>query len=378
VLGGVAAGLADHLGWPLIAVRAAFVVLAGFGGAGVLAYALLWAFVPEDTAGESSFRRVDAVQVVGLLALGGAVLILGTEAGFSWGGVVWPLVLGGIGVAIVWHQADTWREAFTDGRFGMRGRAGAVLRVLAGAALLVLGLTGFLAKQGQLRNARTGLISTVVVVGGIALITGPWWLRTVRDLSAERRDRIRAEERADIAAHVHDSVLHTLALIQRSAADPREVARLARSQERELRSWLYRPERTAPGEGSTFLGALEEAAASVEESHGVRVEVVGVGDAPLDDRLGAVVLAAREALVNAAKYSGVDTVSTYAEVEDGAVTVFVRDRGTGFDFAAVPDDRHGIRGSIVGRLERAGGTATVRSAPGEGTEVELTVRRSAS
>jgi signal transduction histidine kinase len=212
-----------------------------------------------------------------------------------------------------------------------------------------------------------------VVVTGLALVTGPWWLRMARDLSAERNARIREQERAEVAAHVHDSVLHTLTLIQRHVDDPREVARLARAQERDLRSWLYRP---VADPDAMVASALAAAAAEVEDAHGVAVEVVVVGDCPVDDSQRAVLLAAREAMVNAAKYAGDAPISLYAEVEPAQVTVFVRDRGAGFVLADVPEDRLGLRQSVIGRMERHGGTAAVRSVAGEGTEIQLEMPRS--
>jgi signal transduction histidine kinase len=211
----------------------------------------------------------------------------------------------------------------------------------------------------------------LVTVIGLALITGPWWMRMMSQLSSERAERIRSQERADIAAHLHDSVLQTLALIQRNAGSPREVARLARGQERTLRSLLY-GDRTATGQ---FADELRTAAAEVEDAYAVSVDVVVVGDAPLDGDLAALAAAAREALVNAAKHSGVDAVSVYAELEPHEVSVFVKDRGMGFDMDAIADDRQGIRGSIVGRVERHGGTVRLTSAKGAGTEVELRMKR---
>ncbi|HYL51104.1 MAG TPA: ATP-binding protein, partial [Acidimicrobiia bacterium] len=190
-----------------------------------------------------------------------------------------------------------------------------------------------------------------------------------------RRERIRADERAEVAAHLHDSVLQTLALVQRRANDPREVVRLARMQERELRSWLLAGGGPADTNGSASLGvALEEVAAAVEAERGVPVEVVRVRDCPFDG-MEALVLAAREAIVNAAQHSGANSVSVYLEVEADEATIFVRDRGSGFELGGVPDDRGGIRNSIVGRMTRAGGHAAVRSTPGEGTDVELVLPR---
>jgi len=214
-------------------------------------------------------------------------------------------------------------------------------------------------------------VSTVVVVGGLVLVSSPWWITMTTDLRAERTARIRSQERAEVAAHLHDSVLQTLTLIQKASASPSEVTRLARGQERELRNWLYAERH----DGGTFAAALERTAAEVEDVLAVPVDVVVVGDCPLDERVGALVAAAREAVVNAAKHSGAPSVDVYAEVEPSIVSVFVRDRGHGFDPSAVPEDRHGLSGSVVGRMERHGGTAVVRSTPGSGTEVQLELPR---
>jgi signal transduction histidine kinase len=211
----------------------------------------------------------------------------------------------------------------------------------------------------------------VVVLG---VILAPWIVRLVRSLTEERAARIRSQERAEVAAHLHDSVLQTLAMMQRRAGDPAEVAALARRQERELRAWLS--DRPAPGQSARLAGALEAAAADVEEQHGVPVEVVVVGDRDLDAAHEAVVAAAREAMTNAAKFGGGSPVDVYAESSDSCTQVFVRDRGPGFDPDAVPADRRGVRESIVGRMERHGGRARVTSGTGYGTEVELVLERS--
>ena len=245
-------------------------------------------------------------------------------------------------------------------------------RAVVGAALVVGGALVFLWLNDALQPARDVLLAVVVVLVALTLILAPWWLRLVRGLSAERTERIRSQERAEVAAHLHDSVLQTLALMQKRASEPREVAALARRQERELRAWLNG--RRAAGDATVAL-ALEAVAAEVEEAHGVPVEVVAVGDAPLDERAQALVAAAREALVNAAKFAPGGPVALYAEVDAETIEVFVRDRGPGFDPAAVPDDRRGVRESIVGRMERNGGRAVVHTAPGAGTEVELVIRR---
>ena len=364
-LGGVAAGVAEHLGLSPLVVRIAFLLLALSGGAGIAMYAALWVFTPQ-AEGTRAASAADRVQLVALGALGlGGILLL---QGFGlMSPALLPLLVVGGGVALVWRQADDaqrarWRSA--------RGRGPLV--VLAGAVLVVGGLVGFAATRGELQEAREGLLFTALAVIGLAVLSAPWWVRLTSDLRHERRERIRSQERAEVAAHVHDSVLQTLALIRKAADDPREVQRLVRTQERELRGWLYAPTSLA---ATAFAGALEAAAAEVEEAHGVRVEVVVVGDCPTSPRLLALVSAAREALVNAAKHAGVDVVQVYAEVMPGRVEVFVRDRGRGFDPGAVPADRYGIAHSVVGRMERNGGTAAVRSRPGEGTEVRLEAER---
>jgi signal transduction histidine kinase len=214
------------------------------------------------------------------------------------------------------------------------------------------------------------VLAVLVAVAVIGVIFAPWILRLVRSLSEERRERIRSQERAEVAAHLHDSVLQTLAMVQRRADNPREVAALARRQERELRSWLSARPESARGE-SRLASALQDAAEEVESAHGAKVDVVAVGDRDLDDKADALVAAAREAMTNAAKFGGGSPVAVYAEVSDSGAQVFVRDRGPGFDLAAVPEDRRGVRESIVGRMERHGGSARVTSQPGGGTEVEL-------
>jgi signal transduction histidine kinase len=237
--------------------------------------------------------------------------------------------------------------------------------------LVVVGAIGFLAANADLSQASSGIVFTLVVVGGVGLIAAPWLAGMWKELQRERRERIRQEERAEVAAHVHDSVLHTLTLIQRNAQDSREVMRLARSQERELRNWLYQPQQDAD---ASVAAAVRRVAAEEEDAHGVPIEVVCVGDGPLTPELSAMMQAARQAMVNAAKYSGSEVISVYAEAEPDEVTIFIRDRGVGFDMGEVPEDRMGIRQSIIGRMERHGGSARVRTEPGEGTEVMLTMK----
>jgi signal transduction histidine kinase len=283
---------------------------------------------------------------------------------------VWPLLLAGVGLAVIWRQAGADERSSLLRVVDLRLRRAALARVAVGVVLVVLGVGAFLAASDAFSAVRQGVLATAGIVGGLALITGPFWLRMGRDLTSERRRRIRSEERAEVAAHLHDSVLQTLALIQRNAEDPRAVVTMARRQERELRGWLFENEQDQP-DAQTLAAALARAGEEVEGLHGVTIDVVAVGDLPLDDRVRALVAAAREAMVNAAKWSGDASVSVYAEVRDGEASVFVRDWGAGFDLDSVAADRHGVRESIVDRMARHGGKAVIKTSPGEGTEVEL-------
>ncbi|MBB4706046.1 ATP-binding protein [Sphaerisporangium siamense] len=369
LVAGVAQGAAAQLRLDPVVLRLAFVLLSVLDGLGVLAYAALWMFTPREP-GEAPPR--DWGQATAYGVLGVALTSFGWLTGASTGGVgTWSIAVGGIGTLILWQQADPGRRArwMTD---AVRQVRRSWIRTGIGLVLVVIGAIGFLAAQGKLAEARPGLAFTGVVVGGIGLIAAPWLTGLWKELQKERRERIRQEERAEMAAHVHDSVLHTLTLIQRSAQDPFEVTRLARSQERELRNWLYQPKSDAD---ATMAAAVRRVAAEIEDEHGVPIEIVCVGDCDLDDGLRAMLQAARQAMVNAAKYAEAPVISVYAEVEPEEVTVFVRDRGKGFTMEEVPDDRMGIRQSIIGRMERHGGSARVRTEPGDGTEVMLTMKR---
>nr|WP_143737630.1 ATP-binding protein [Microbispora sp. GKU 823] len=371
VVAGVAQGAAAQLRLDPVVLRLAFVLLTVVDGLGVVAYAALWMFTPkEEVKGSEPAREWGQLAAYGVLwlALAGFAWMTGASSG---GFGTWPIAVGGIGALILWQQADPGRR--------QRWMSGAVKQVSTtwvrtgiGALLVVVGAIGFLAASGELAKARTGLVFTAVVVGGMLMIAAPWLASLVKELQRERTERIRQEERAEVAAHVHDSVLHTLTLIQRNAHDAREVARLARSQERELRNWLYQPKQDAD---ATLAAAVRRVAAEEEDAHGVQIEVVCVGDCELNEGLVALLQAARQAMVNACKYSGAPVVSVYAEVEPDEVTVFVRDRGKGFVLDDVPGDRMGIRQSIIGRMERNGGSARVRTEPGDGTEVMLTMKR---
>jgi signal transduction histidine kinase len=292
-----------------------------------------------------------------------------------------PLVVCGIGLALVWRNApeaelDVLR-GFADpvGKAAPSSRSRRVLRMLLALGLLLVGLWALLGFNPTASELLRPLAGVLLLIGGIATALGPWWMRIARDLVAERQARIRAEERAEIATRVHDSVLQTLALIQRRASDQHQVVQLARAQERELRSWLF--DGQAPGsmdgKADTVASAIRLIQQDVEARHGVPVDAVTV-----DDDLTAMMDAAREATVNAAKWSGADVVSLFAEVEPDSVSMFVRDRGRGFDPASVPSDRKGLAESVQARMARRGGSVTIRSAPGDGAEIGLTMPRSAA
>jgi len=385
LVAGVARGLADHLGVDAWVVRLGFVLLALSSGAGLLAYAAFWALVPlagepsdaPDRPGAPAAAEADerATRLGPLLALGaiaaGVVLVLQNVGVLGGRGLAIPLVVVGVGVAVLWRVADDAQRSRLRATAAATSGLTAWLRVGAGVGLVVLGAGALLATRGGVRAALDGVVAGLVVVVGVTLVLGPWLAANARDLAAERRERIRSQERAELAAHVHDSVLQTLTLIQRSADDPREVGRLARAEERALRQWLYRP---VGADAASFRSALEALAAEVEDTHRAPLDVVVVGDRAVDERLGALLQASREAMVNAAKYASEGgPVSVYAELEPTEAAVFVRDRGPGFDPDAVPGDRLGVRQSIQGRMQRAGGRAEIRSLLGEGTEVRLTM-----
>jgi signal transduction histidine kinase len=321
---------------------------------------------------------------VALVALG-VGLVFVVEAIFGNGVVIWALVLALLGIGLLWRQADeAQRSRWLDQSeklnpvravFGGGGWA-AYLRVGAGLVLIVSAMALFAVRHGQVRQVTDILVAAALGGVGLAIILGPWVWRLTNDLSEERAERVRTQERADLAAHLHDSVLQTLALIQKNAADAPTVARLARSQERDLRAWLFED---TPG-GGTLAGALREVVREIEDTYGVDVELVTVGDVDLDldsAGLAPIVAAAREASVNAAKHAGTPVVDIYAEVSPDRVEIFVRDRGTGFDPQAVPADRQGVRNSILDRMSRHGGTAEIRSTPETGTEVRLKLPRQA-
>jgi signal transduction histidine kinase len=392
-LGGVASGLARHLGLPTMWVRVAFLAFAALGGLGVAFYAGLWMTLPTDARFEQEApglasatrtgkrprekRRLAEIGPIVAIAAVGIGLVLLPEAIFGRGVLFWPLLFGIGGVAFLWRQADEaqrerWRD--TSARVNpiqaLVGSGGwqSFARIAAGVGLIVVGLVIFAVNSGDVRVARDVLLASLLGVAGIALTLGPWVFRLASDLTEERAERVRTQERADLAAHLHDSVLQTLALIQKNSGDSATVSKLARAQERDLRSWLYDD---SPPADSSLAGALKSLGAEIDDVHGVAVDVVSVGDAALTDQLRPLVLATREALTNAAKHAGTPRIDVYAEVTAHRADVFVRDRGKGFEPDSIAGDRQGVRRSIIDRMTRHGGTAAVQSAPGEGTEVRL-------
>jgi signal transduction histidine kinase len=413
-LGGVCTGIARRYGVDLWLVRFAFVAATFAGGLGVALYALAWLLIPAAEVPGRAERRAPTGRAAFEVALGTGLLLLSvlltSRALGLWfsDAVVWPLVLVASGGALIWRQSLGSRSAGTEtvappvaapiakrpqAASGAPAAAGgtvsdqlagalddlrrdegrraaiAVSRTGIGIALVIAAGIVFLETTGALSAARDVLLSVLVAVVVLGVIFAPWIVRLVRSLTSERAERIRSQERAEVAAHLHDSVLQTLAMVQRRAGDPQEVAAIARRQERELRAWLAG--RPAPGQAARLAPALEAAAADVEERYGVPVEVVVVGDRDLDPAVEAIVAAAREAMTNAAKFGRGSPVDVYAESGDGRIQVFVRDRGPGFDPERLPADRRGVRESIVGRMERHGGRASITSGAGAGTEVEL-------
>ncbi|MBO1267155.1 ATP-binding protein [Arthrobacter cavernae] len=421
MIAGVCAGLADHLGWPVKYVRLGMVLASFAGGAGVAFYAWLWTMVP--TADESARRnarrpaspiapavslpapvvreaprgplplgplpdggappfavpapavaawfRTRRIQYGKEILLGAGLLLVAAILIARQFGVDVPLgtlipaaaILGG--AAIAWMQLDETRRAGLVDKT-KADQAGGWVRLAAGLALVVAGVLVMVSGSGSWEQTWLALLASVAVLGGVALVLLPWGLKFWKDLETERAGRVRETERAEIAAHLHDSVLQTLALIQRRAGSEQDVVRLARAQERELRIWLYRD---AAKDAGLLADRIKAAAAEVEDTHGHAVDVVTVGDAAMTERHEALVQAAREAMLNAARHGG-GTVSVYLESSDAGSEIFIKDRGPGFDPDAVPEDRLGVRESIIGRMKRHGGTAVIASSP-DGTEVRL-------
>lgn len=366
-IGGVANGLAVEVGVDATIMRAGFVIL-GLTGYGVVLYLALWLWFTLQkplAVYEPIPKAVDPTRRhIGVLAVTGGLFTLFVQLPTGVSSVGWVMSLAVLlsGVVMIWSRGAVDWEASDE-----------IRRFIGGALLVAVGLVAlFLFQFGVSAVSAAILMALVGLVAVIGTIFGPWLWRAGTALSDERRLRIRADERAAVAAHLHDSVLQTLTLIQHNASDPTATVSLARRQERELREWLYSSGSTSSA--PEFLrGAIASIVTQVEQMHGVPIEVVVVGDCAVDDAVLSLLKAAREAMVNAARHSGADRIDVYAEVEAGTLTMFVRDTGAGFDQNAVPDDRRGVADSIRGRMERAGGGVSITSELNEGTEVELQV-----
>ena len=372
--GGICRGLSVHLGVSVWLLRLVFFLYIWVGGYGAIAYALFWIFVPlgEVPEQQRSAPRKQVRLILLVLCAVAVLIFFGLPVDRPTGGLrtVLPFAAVALGLAVLWRQADDAQRAGEAD--SARTRANPLARAVLGGLLALGGMIALASGRNSWTETGRTLLAALALLVGAGLIGLPFFLRILRDLAHERTERARSQERAEVAAMMHDSVLHTLTLIQRYHEDPAQVARLARAQERDLREWLYGARKSA---AESFAEAIRAAAAEVEDRHGARLDVVSVGDAPLDPQLEACVAAAREAMVNAAKYASEETISVYAELAEERVEVFVKDRGPGFDLDRVAPDRMGVRGSILGRMERHGGHAEVRTAPGEGTEVRLTLKR---
>jgi signal transduction histidine kinase len=382
IAGGVAAGLAAWKGYNVTTVRIVFVLIALVtSGTGVALYVAAWLFLPaaDQDVSIAAKARTDSKGIA--LAAGLAVLLtlfLLVAGVFNDGwlaGWAWPQVFSVAGLTLIWRNSSAEEqsslkrmvEPLEAAAGGASGSKLSVARIVLAGVLLITGVTWLITDKKEIALLRP-LGAVALVIAAIVLLLGPWWLRIGRDLVEERQANVRLEERAEVASRVHDSVLQTLALIQRQADDPQKVIALARIQERELRDVLF-----GGKAAGTFAGALRDVQQDIEARYGVQVEMVTVGDCSVTEPVAALVAAAREATVNAAKWSGVTVISLFAEVEADVASVVVRDRGKGFDPSAVPADRKGVSESIRGRMARFGGTAVITSEVGEGTKVTLTM-----
>lgn len=354
---------------PLL-IRVAFVLLTLSSGIGLALYAAAWlsftyyerlhpgrSHEPVPKGRGPWERTLGVVSIV----LGGVLfsentLVFGNDTS------LWPVGVAAFGMLLAWSSGKVDFAAPFE-----------LVRAVGGLALVAAGVIGFIAMNFGASAAPKAFLVGTAVLSGVVLVTAPWLWRAASQVSEARIEQMRQAERAEVAAHLHDSVLQTLSLIQRSAGDRAATLSLARRQERELREWLFAD--TGACKKSDFRASLSELASEVETLHGVPVEVVIVGNAPLDEGLRAVLGAAREATVNAARHSGAVRIDVYAEIEASTLELFVRDTGCGFDPRAVPSDRRGVSESIVGRMSRAGGHASIASTPGRGTEVALTLPR---
>jgi signal transduction histidine kinase len=394
ILGGVCGGLAIRLGVRERTIRILFSLSALIVGLGILAYVAAWFLMARSGEDESIAQRLTKNRRESqTLILVGALIVAGLLAlnAFRFHGVTgfeWTLLFSMVGLVAIWRGISSDERSKLEGVINAtpilgsataKGWKAVTVRVVLGAALVIIGLKYLGHVGGIWGGAVPALIGTAVFILGALILLAPWWLQTVRDLAGERRERVRVEERAAMVAHIHDSVLQTLTLIERAAGNEADVVRLARAQERELRQWLFNPDSIGDDSCSTtFAGLIGRIEGDIEHDYGVKVELVMVGDCPVDERVSAVAGAGREAAVNSAKWSGAPMVSIFAEVENDTMSMFVRDTGIGFDPTSVASDRQGIALSIKQRMNLHGGYATIRSAPGTGTEVQLILPRHGS
>lgn len=373
LLVGVCGGLGARLGVEPVLVRIAFVVLSFAGALGVLAYLVAWSISldpgdrraprPREPSPTQSFA-FGAIALGAVLILRSIGLWLGDQVGI-------PLIIAAAGAGVIYVGSGRERKArrLITAHGDVQISRPPLVNLVLGGLLVVGGVGWFVTTNRSFEGIFAVLLSVAVTAAGLAVVFGPWVYRLANQLGSERRDRIRSEERSELAAHLHDSVLQTLALIQRNAGNPRKMASLARRQERELRSWLY----GHPSADLRRLDTFVEAVEAIEQEHEVTIDTIVVGEFPQDERTEAVVLALREAATNAARHSGAEEISIYVEREADEISAYVRDRGKGFDPETVPENRRGIADSIRARIERQGGTVTITSAPGEGCEVQITM-----
>ena len=371
---GVCGGVAQRYGLDAYVVRLAVLLLTLIGGVGVVLYLVAWAISnpPDDEAVPTAVEPgAGSVRSLAVAAATGGLLMTARNIGV-WPGdaVMLPAVVVACGSALLWYRG---RDRHPEGDPLERVLNGRVtpFRSLGGVALALAGVVALAAGGVHLSQLPAALAALAMALAGAAVLVGPYVGRLTTQLRDEERARIRDQERNAMAAHLHDSVLQTLALVQRAAADPRRMVMLARRQERELRSWLY--DAKASAVAGSLAARAEGMAAEVELDHGLPVDLVVVGDITVTPSVEALLLAVREATVNAAKHAQAELVSVFIEVEPSTITAFVRDKGIGFSSDEISDDRRGIAMSIRDRIERVGGRAVLESAPGAGTEWELVV-----
>jgi len=331
----------------------------------VIVYGILWAIGVDQP---NQPRRRQLRYDLGVVALTGAGLVVVF--------VLMPSVpaqllgpLGFVAFALAFSARSTVGADLVSGR--------AFSRIAVGLVLMFAGLFAGAAVLGDIGQVWVMGAAIAAVAAGVGVVLAPWLRELIDGASTDRIERVRAEERADIAAHLHDSVLQTLTLIQNRSHEPQIASSLAYQQERELRSWLYEhaADRGADTSAANALvrSKLAGVSAAVEDDYLVAIDLVCVGDATLSTPLNALIGAVREALINAAKFSETTSISAFVEVGAERAEAFVRDRGAGFDPEAVPADRRGIADSIIDRVARVGGAARIRSSPGDGTEVHIEV-----